>query len=221
MPTPPIVTVDVVLLTLRQPGLECALLRRDREPFLGRWALPGGWIHPERDRDAEAAARRILRDKAGLQSPYLEQLQTFSGAERDPRGWSLSVAYYALVPAALVDAPRDDLRWSAADEVRGLPFDHRAILQTALDRLRSKTSYSSLPTHLMPRSFTLGQLQAVYEQILQTTLDKRGFRRRIEDLDILEQEPGATLSVGGRPAQLYRVRRRAAAHGVALAQRAL
>ena len=221
MPAPPIVTVDIVLLTLQSAGLACALLRRDREPFAGRWALPGGFIHAGEDRDAEAAARRILRAKTGLQSPYLEQLQTFSGAERDPRGWSLSVAYYALVPAALAGPPRDGLRWAAADEVRGLPFDHRAILQAALDRLRSKTTYSSLPTHLMPRCFTLGQLQAVYEQILGTPLDKRGFRRRIEDLDILEHEPGATLSVGGRPAQLYRVRRQAPAHAVALAQRSL
>src|SRR5262245_31930104 len=95
-------TVDVVLLTLRAGQLHVALLRRDREPFKDILALPGGYVHADEDQDTLDAACRVLRDKTGIESPYLEQLATFSGAARDPRGWSLSVAYYALVPEAVI-----------------------------------------------------------------------------------------------------------------------
>src|SRR5258708_693407 len=93
----PIATVDLVIFILPDTGLEVLLMRRDADPFLGCWALPGGWIHADEDADLEAAARRVLRDKTGVETPYLEQLQSFGGASRDPRGWIVSVAYVALV----------------------------------------------------------------------------------------------------------------------------
>ena len=201
----PIVTVDIVLLTLRDGLLHAGLTRRDKAPALGAWTLPGGWVHTDEDQDADEAAARILRDKAGLVSPYLEQLRTFSGMHRDSRGWSLSVSYYAVVPEPVGEPAGERFRWAPVDGLRSLPFDHAQILRTAVERVRSKTLYSSLPVHLMPAEFTLGALQRTYEQVLGATLDKRGFRRRIEELDVIEEIPGAFTSGGShRPAQLYR-----------------
>jgi 8-oxo-dGTP diphosphatase len=203
----PIVTVDLVILTLQDGALSVALARREAEPHAGAWTLPGGWVHTNEDEDAVAAAVRILRAKAGLGSPYLEQLQTFAGRHRDERGWSVSIAYYALVPAARAES--DSVQWRPVDEIRSLPFDHLEILRAAVDRVRSKTAYSSLPVHLMPATFTLSQLQKVYEQVLGTTLDKRTFRRRIEELDLVEEAAGAKdEGAAHRPAQRYRVKRR-------------
>lgn len=210
----PIVTVDVVLLTLQADELCAALLQRPRPPHNGEWTLPGGFVHTDTDEDALAAATRILKTKAGIESPYLEQLQTFSGRHRDSRGWSVSIAYYALVPHQAVEQPTESeasttLKWRPVDSIRSLPFDHRDILRAAVDRVRSKTLYSSLPVHLMPPTFTLSQLQSVYEALLRTELDKRGFRRRIEELDIVEPAPHPPATRGAhRPAQLYRLKRK-------------
>lgn len=204
------VTVDVVLLTLKEGRLLTALVRRTREPRLGEWTLPGGFVHPADDADALSAANRILLAKAGLRSPYLEQLYTFADAERDSRGWSVSISYYALVPIDAVEkSVNENLKWVPVDDISQLPFDHMRILQMAVSRVRSKTLYSSLPVHLMPPRFTLTDLQKVYEALLGSTLDKRTFRRRIEELDIVEEITGAVAEgAAHRPAQLYRRRRK-------------
>lgn len=204
-------TVDVVLLTLLDGALHALLVKRDRPPFAGAWALPGGYIHPQEDADAEAAAFRVLRAKAGLESPYLEQLATFSGLARDPRGWSLAVAYCALVPPELLlaQALPDGVELRPADRLPGLPFDHQAIVQAALQRVRGKSQYSSLPVYLCGDQFTLPQLQAAYEAVLGEPLNKVSFRRKIEEMGMLEPVAGA-LQAGGahRPAQLYRLKDR-------------
>ena len=201
-----ICTVDVVLMTLQQNALHVALLRRERAPFAGVLALPGGYIHAHEDADAQASAARVLRDKAGLQSPYLEQLATFSGPARDPRGWSLAVAYCALVPPEVL-AGEPALTLAPVAQLPPLPFDHRAMVDAAVARVRSKSQYSSMPVHLCAEPFTLPQLQAVYETVLGEPLNKVSFRRKMDELDLLEPVPGA-LQTGGahRPAQLYRVR---------------
>ena len=201
----PICTVDVALLTLQHGALQVALLRRERAPFAGALALPGGYIHAGEDADAQASAARVLREKAGLQSPYLEQLATFSGPVRDPRGWSLAVAYCALVPPELLAAA--PLTLVPVAELPALPFDHRAMVDAAVARVRSKSQYSSMPVHLCAEPFTLPQLQAVYEAVLGEPLNKVSFRRKVEELAMLEAVPGALHSGGAhRPAQLYRVR---------------
>lgn len=199
-----ICTVDVVLLTLAEDRLQVALLKREQEPFKGVLALPGGYIHPEEDQDARDAAQRVLHEKAGIEAPYLEQLATFSGAARDPRGWSISVAYYALVPSAM---PAGELQWTSVDRLPSLPFDHREILSSALDRLRSKSQYSSLPCYLAGETFTLPQLQRVYETLMGEQINKVSFRRKIMDMDLLEAVEGRREAGGAhRPAQLYRLR---------------
>jgi len=205
---PIICTVDVVLLCLQGTVLHVALLKRDKPPFEGSHTLPGGYIHPEEDTDTLDAAARTLRQKTGITSPYLEQLGTFSGAVRDPRGWSIAIAYYALVPAELIErklAP--GLQLQPVDRLRGLPFDHKEIVLAAVDRVRNKSSYSSLPVYLCGEQFTLPHLQAVYEALLGEPINKVSFRRKMEELDMLEPVEGA-LETGraNRPAQLYRLK---------------
>jgi 8-oxo-dGTP diphosphatase len=203
-----ICTVDIALLTLRDDALHVLLHKRDREPFVGSLALPGGYVRPQDDQGAEDAAARVLRDKAGIVSPYLEQLATFSGPGRDPRGWSLSVAYYALLPADVlcVDGLERQLRPVA--KLPALPFDHGRIVDAAVQRVRSKSQYSSLPVYLCGEAFTLPQLQSVYEAVLGEPVNKVSFRRKMEALGMLEAIPGAQTSGGAhRPAQLYRLRR--------------
>lgn len=205
-----ICTVDVVLLTLHDNRLHVALLKRDHAPFAGVLALPGGYIHAQQDADTRDAAMRTLRDKTGIASPYLEQLATFSGPGRDPRGWSISVAYYALVPNTLIDqASHPKVLMTAIDQLKGLPFDHQQIIEAALLRVRNKSSYSSLPVHLCGDTFTLPQLQGVYEAILGEAINKVSFRRKIDELDMLEAVAGQ-LETGKahRPAQLYRLKKR-------------
>lgn len=199
----PIATVDVALFTLLDDGLHVALGRRERDPYRGQLALFGGYVHTEQDEDTGATARRILSEKGGVTISYVEQLYTFSGKVRDPRGWSLSVAYYALVAAEALQAAPVDL--VPVVRLPALPFDHNAIVAAALGRLRGKASYSSLPAFLLPRAFTLSQLQDVYERVLGHALDKSSFRRKIEAQGIVT--PVEDMVRGGRhrPAQLYRL----------------
>lgn len=210
MPHPaPFATVDVVLLTLLEGRPHVALVRRgaDMQPYPGIWALPGGFIHLEEDRSADDAAHRVLLEKTGVRCSYLEQLQTFSGPTRDPRGWSLSVAYVALVPSTTLD--ESDARWFPAREVEGLAFDHERIIERALCRVRDKVAYSSMALHLLPEQFTLGLAREVHEAFVGQPLDKHVFVRRMKSLGVLEPvgEPRAPESGRGRPAQYYRVRK--------------
>lgn len=203
-----ICTVDVVLLTLRDDALHVLLQQREREPFAGALALPGGYVHVQEDQDAADAAARVLREKAGIVSPYLEQLATFSGPGRDPRGWSVSIAYCALVPLALVPPEAPGLRVLPVDRLPALPFDHRGIVEQAVARVRVKSQYSSLPVHLCGERFTLPQLQAVYEAVLGEPVNKVSFRRKMDELAMLEPIEGEMeQGRANRPAQLYRVRR--------------
>jgi len=209
----PIATVDLAILAVSEAGLEVLLMRRGVEPFAGHWALPGGWIHVGEDADLEAAACRVLKEKTGVETPYLEQLQTFGNATRDPRGWSISVTYVALIAADQVrlrdgaDAT-DAAWWQVAGDTVAVPlaFDHVTILRSALTRLRNKVEYSTLPVHLLPTGFTLSELQAVYERILGRRIDKSAFRKRIAEVGFVEPVPGEMRRASNRPAQIYRVK---------------
>ncbi len=200
-----------MLLTLRDEQLQVLLLKRERDPFAGALALPGGYVHADEDQGCEDAALRVLRDKAGLQGLYLEQLATFSGPGRDPRGWSVSVAYVALVDAGTLEQAPSGLRsthWLPVDRLPALPFDHGHIVEAAVQRVRNKSLYSSLPAHLCAEPFTLPELQAVYQAVLGETINPVSFRRKMEELDILEPVAGAKRAQGAhRPAQLYRLRK--------------
>lgn len=203
----PILTVDIALLTLRDGRLMAALAPRAAPPFEGQLALIGGYVHVDADRDAEATVARVLADKAGLTGVYAEQLRTFSGATRDPRGWSASIAYIALLPVERLAEAAPSLRLVPADAPGELPFDHAAILAAARDRLRTKGAYSTLPARLLPPSFTLPEMQHVYEAVIGERLDQSSFRRKIAELGAVEPLPGATRrsATVRRPAQLYRL----------------
>ena len=210
----PLVTIDLVILTLREGHLQVLLMKRGAEPFAQRWALPGGYIHPEEDADLDAAARRILHAKTGVRTPYIEQLQAFGDGQRDPRGWTATFAYFALIASdALVlkqGANAEEVAWW---QIKGkqvdtpLAFDHARILVAAVSRLRSKVEYTSLPAHLLPAKFTLPDLQKVYEQILGRQLDKSAFRKRMAEAAFLEPVAGEKRPASNRPAQLYRIKR--------------
>lgn len=206
--SPIICTVDVVLLTIKNDRLMVAVHTRENAPFEGMLALPGGYLHIESDGNAFEAAMRVLHDKIALTPPYLEQLLTFTGPSRDPRGWSLSIAHYALIPVGLIErANRPGVQLLEVDRPLALPFDHEAIVQKAVERLRNKSQYSSLPCFLAGDTFTLPQLQRIYELLMDEPLNKVSFRRKIGEMDMLEPVEGQFEAAGAhRPAQLYRLK---------------
>jgi 8-oxo-dGTP diphosphatase len=207
MPKPQVlVTVDVVIFTIQEDILQVLLVRRGAAPFKDRWALPGGFIRE--DEPLEQAALRELEEETGVRDVYLEQLYTFGDPGRDPRGRVITVAYYALIAsdcqtlAAGTDAAA--ARWWPAGSPPPLAFDHRGILEYAIERLRNKLEYTTVGFQLLPAKFTLTQLQRVYEAILGRALDKRNFRRKMELLGILTPLDEWVREGASRPAQLYR-----------------
>lgn len=213
----PLTTVDVVIFTVRQDALQVLLVRRPgdaAEPFPGLWALPGGFVDVGLDPDLLACAQRKLLDKTGVSSPYLEQLGSWGSATRDPRGWSATHVYFALIAAAdeppATAAPTDGVAWFALDAVLGrkrLAFDHGLILEAAVERLRSKVEYTSLPAFLLHEPFTLPQLQHTYELVLGRPVDKSGFRTRMLAADFLV-EVGVVEGGSRRPPLGYRLKDR-------------
>ena len=206
------VYVDIVLLTAHEGALWALTIKRSHAPFVDQFGLPGGAID-EDDADCQAAAERVLLKKTGIVSPYLEQLQTFSGPGRDPDGWSLSVAYFAAVPIDIVRAGKFEdfqlVKIEGGKIALKLPFDHNQIVAAAMSRLLSKSQYSSLPCFLAGRQFSLNTLQSVYETVLGEKQNVAGFRRKILGMDMLEAIPD-TFEVGNqRPAQMYRLKKSA------------
>jgi 8-oxo-dGTP diphosphatase len=205
----PSVTADCVVfgVTFEAGGsaLRVLLIERGEAPFEGALALPGGFVRI--DETVDAAARRELREETGLADLFLEQLYTFGGLDRDPRGRVVSVAYYALVNLAdhRVRSGTDAraARWVPVDGASGLAFDHDEILAVARERLRAKVRYQPIGFELLPERFKLSQLQALYEAILGRPLDKRNFRKRILAMDLLT-EAGEERGVPHRAARLFR-----------------
>jgi 8-oxo-dGTP diphosphatase len=204
----PAVTVDVILFTIVERQLRVLLVRRDLPPFEGSWALPGGFVRI--DESLDAAARRELREETGLEVRWLEQLYTFGDVARDPARRAITVAYFALIDAAaLTPVAGTDavgVGWHPVDALPELAFDHRRIVDTALERLRYKTEYAPVAFQLLPDELTLSELQEAYEVILDRALDKRNFRRKILALDILEPTGEERREGRGRPAAIYRFR---------------
>jgi 8-oxo-dGTP diphosphatase len=202
----PALTVDCVVFGLDDGDLKVLLIQRDLEPFAGRWALPGGFVHA--DEDLETAARRELEEETGVSKVFLEQLYTFGDMDRDPRERVVSVAYYALVKLGdhRVKAATDarNAAWFAVSDVPTLAFDHDKVLAMALTRLKGKVRYQPIGFELLPPKFTLSQLQRLYEVVLETPLDKRNFRKKILALGFLEELDEIEQDVAHRAARLYR-----------------
>jgi 8-oxo-dGTP diphosphatase len=202
----PSVTVDLVVFRFEARALEILLIQRGLEPFLGKWALPGGFVGI--DEALEEAAERELAEETAITSASLEQLRAFGKPDRDPRGRVISVAYLALLPPGAMDAVAGDdaasVRWCSTTSLPSLAFDHAEIIDIALTHLKDSIQYSDAAFRLLAEEFTLSELQAVYETVLNEQLDKRNFRRKVLQANIVE--PTANLRSGeGRPARLYRL----------------
>jgi 8-oxo-dGTP diphosphatase len=206
----PALTVDAVVFGLDDEDLKVLLIRRDLEPFQGKWALPGGFVRVEES--LEEAVRRELHEETGITQVFLEQLYTFGAVDRDPRERVVTVAHYALVKLSdhHIKAATDarDAAWFAVSEARGLAFDHDRILTVALERLKGKVRYQPIGFELLPPQFTLSQLQRLYETILETTLDKRNFRKKILGMNFLVALDEVQKDVAHRAARLYRFDRK-------------
>jgi 8-oxo-dGTP diphosphatase len=199
-------TVDCVVFGLDEAELKVLLIQRALPPFEGQWALPGGFVRL--DETLEEAARRELAEETGLDRVFLEQLCTFGAVDRDPRERVVSVAYYALVNLTdhKVHAATDarDAAWFGVHDVPSLAFDHAMIVRMALDRLRGKLRYVPIGFELLPKKFTLSQLQHLYELVLERGLDKRNFRKRVLAMELLIETDEAQQDVAHRAARLYR-----------------
>jgi len=199
-------TVDCVVFGLDDKELKVMLIQRALAPFEGKWALPGGFVRT--DETLDEAARRELEEETGLRNVFLEQLYTFGAIRRDPRERVVSVAYYALVNLRdhPVQASTDarDAGWFGVHDVPSLAFDHADILHMALDRLRGKLRYQPIGFELLPKKFTLSELQRLYELVLERDLDKRNFRKRVLAMDLLIETDEVQQDVSHRAARLYR-----------------
>jgi len=209
----PAVTVDITVFTFHENELKVLLIQRKVDPFAGGWALPGGFV--DVDENLDAAALRELAEETNIKNVYLEQLYTFGQPERDPRGRVITVAYFALL--SLDEAAKQQVQagddaghadWFNVYDLPQLAFDHHAILGYAVQRLRWKLEWTAVGFFLLPAEFTLTELQQVYQTVLDTSLDKRNFRRKMlaamsEGVSVLE-ETGDVRKGDHRPAKLYR-----------------
>lgn len=201
----PALTTDCVVFGLDENDLKVLLIQRDITPYEGKWALPGGFIKV--GESVDNCARRELEEETGLKNIFLEQLYTFGAPDRDPREHVVTVAYYALVnliehaPKAATDAR--NAAWFSLSDLPTLAFDHDSILSCALERLKGKVRYQPIGFELLPEKFTLTQLQRLYEIILETTIDKRNFRKKVIKLGILIETDEVEQDVAHRAARLY------------------
>lgn len=206
----PAVAVDCVVFGFDESDLKVMLIQRKLPPFQGQWALPGGFV--KLDESLDQAAKRELREETGLSDVFLEQLYTYGAVDRDPRERVISVAYFALVKMAgtLIQADTDaqSAAWFAVDDTPSLAFDHAVILETAVQRLRAKVRYQPVGFELLPRKFKLSQLQHLYEVVLEKSLDKRNFRKKVLKMGLLEELDEIEKDVSHRAARLYRFDRR-------------
>jgi 8-oxo-dGTP diphosphatase len=205
----PLVAVDVVIFTIAERELQALLIEVKSGPFVGHWAFPGGLV-PVGEAPEVTATRELLA-QTGIGDVYLEQLRTFGDPGRDPHAHVVSVAYFALIAGkgeARADNPKyRRMQWCPVRHLPSLAYDHNLLAQCALARLQSKLAYTNIVYSLLPREFTLGELQEIYEIIVGRQLDRRNFRKKILALGLLRplhrQRHGRH-----RPAQLYAFTRR-------------
>jgi ADP-ribose pyrophosphatase YjhB (NUDIX family) len=198
-----------VVLQVRDGALQVLMWQRARDPFAGRWALPGGYLEP--GQTLEQSIRHHLAAKVDVRElAHLEQLETRSDPSRNPRDWELATAYLGLVPGDADPALPDDTRWLPAERLSGAAFDHGDIVRSGLARLRAKLSYTNVGFALAPEVFTLSELREIYAAALGHDVSATNLHRVLVRRGVLEptgekREPGRT---GGRPAALFRFRSR-------------
>jgi 8-oxo-dGTP diphosphatase len=202
------VTVDLVVLTIREGTLTVLLVTRGEGPAQGSHALPGGFVRP--DEDLPQAAARELAEETGLtvDEVHLEQLASYGAPDRDPRMRVVTVAYLALAPGMPSPQAGGDAagaNWVLVSDAGPLAFDHDQILADGVERARAKLEYTPLAAAFCPPEFTIAQLRGVYETVWGTALDPRNFHRKVTGTPgFVVEADGETAGGRGRPAQLYR-----------------
>jgi len=204
--------VDITIFTIINTQLHVLTVIRPNdttEPFPKKLALPGGYVQFSAETPSLLdCAKQKLRHKTGVDLAYLEQVETLGSSTRDPRGPSLTIVYFALIPFGRAQLHDEDdmlnVAWTPVNELRDMAFDHLKILKLCHERLKNKVKYTAIASHLLDESFTLTELQAVSETLLETTLSKAAFRKRILTSGAFE-ETGQVSSGAHRPAKLYRL----------------
>jgi len=201
----PSVTVDVLLFTIDNEELKILLVKRNEPPYEDSWALPGGFVKMNESLD-DAASRELL-EESGVKGLYLEQLYSFGNPKRDPRTRVITVTYMAL-------AAKTEWKLKSLGDAKGagffsinklpkLAFDHAEIVKYGIQRLRNKLGYSNIVLGLLPGTFSLTELQRIYEIILKTSLDKRNFRKKILSTGLIVASGKKMERIAHRPAMLY------------------
>jgi len=204
------VAVDAAIFSVKNEELVVLLIQMKKKPFQEMWAIPGGLL--EEEETSLSAAERILSTQTGVSHVFLEQLMTFDNVDRDPVGRVISIAHYALLP----DLPSElkttekynDVRWWPVKKLPPLAYDHKQIVKEARERLAAKIQYTNIVWSLLPKEFTLTQLQQIYEIILDKKLDKRNFRKRFDDLQLIQSTGKKREGLAHRPANLYQFKER-------------
>ena len=210
-------SIDPVILSIVAGELSVLVVKRKAEPFKGQWGLPGGRVDQKACLDLDGALQKKLAEKTGIKNVFFEQVQTYGSSEMDPRGWSVTTSYLALLdsedPALVVTKSDDKQKWvpvSTIGKSESLAFWHNQIVLDAVARLRSKSLYTDLPVNLMPEIFTYQMLRNAYEVVLGISLSRQAFTRRMEDAGIFE-DTGDRERGSNRPAPLYRKKERGGA----------
>lgn len=205
------VSVDAVVFGYDQEtGISVLLIKRKNEPFQKMWALPGGLVLTGESLDD--AVNRELKEEAGIDVNYLEQLYTFGNPDRDPRNHAISVSYFGLVRpqdyqlSAQSDA--EDVAWYNIKNLPKLAFDHKKIIDAAIKRLRGKITYEPVGFELLDKEFPFSDLEKLYQTLLDQDIDRRNFKKKITGLGILEELNKTVQRGAGRPASLFRFNRK-------------
>lgn len=199
------IAVDCIIFGFDAEGLKLLLLKRSFEPAMGKWSLMGGFLN--QGEGIDDAAARVLNNLTGLSDVFLEQLAAFGEPERDPGDRVISVAYYALININDYDkdlVEQHNAYWVKYGDLPELVFDHNAMVNRALKRLRRKAATEPIGFNLLPEKFTLTQLQKMYEAVFQKEMDKRNFRKKILQMDVLEKLEQKDKTTSKRGAFLYR-----------------
>lgn len=199
------VAVDCIIFGFDKGELKLLIHKRRFEPAKGQWSLFGGFV--KEDESLENGANRILKELTGLEKIYMEELQSYGSINRDPAGRVISVAYYALIPAHKYSSEYSNqygATWVSVKDLPTLIMDHDSMVRTGLARLKRQTSSQPIGFELLPKKFTIPQLQALYEAIYQSKLDKRNFRKKILSMDVLIKLEEKDKTNSRKGAFLYR-----------------
>jgi len=197
------VSIDCVILGYEKGRLKVLLIECKLKEYEGLDSLLGDILQPEEDIDE--ASYRILRDRTGLDDVFLEQVQTFGSVKRHPGGRVITVAYYSLINIRdhQMQLSDNDLHWHLVNDLKLMAFDHKKILETTLSKLRNRIMEEPIIFNLLPKKFSLRELQSVYEAILGSKLDRRNFRKKIFLTDWLIDLDEFETDVTHRPGKLY------------------